>query len=173
MDIADIRPPTDPRTGAARLARAAAAGVALAWLAPCASAAILYKSIGPNGVVQFSDVPPEHGVIVEERFVPEPPGIGAAAADEGQDPLEALENPLQSLADDGASDPALAHANAQVDLAEHALALARGSKAARREGLRLQVAARDPSQEARVRFYERDLAAARANLLEALKRHSR
>jgi len=104
-----------------------------------ADATVLYKSIGPNGVVQFSDTRPETGVVVEERIVSAAsdgaPILGTA---DGVS-LFGFENPLELAADNGLElDDALAKANAQVDLAEHALALARASAWTRQEGLRLQ-----------------------------------
>jgi len=78
-----------------------------------ASAATLYKSIGPNGVIQFSDTPPEKGQIVAQMALPD--RNAPAGADAG--------SPVQTPAQD--YDAALDKANQQLDLAEHALAQAR------------------------------------------------
>jgi len=78
-----------------------------------ASAATLYKSIGPNGVIQFSDTPPEKGQIVAQMALPD--RNAPAGADAGA--------PVQAPAQD--YDAALDKANQQLDLAEHALAQAR------------------------------------------------
>jgi hypothetical protein len=136
-----------------------------------AQATVLYKSIGPNGVIQFSDTPPETGVVVEERIVDaSSDGAPTMGVIDGL-PLPGFENPLELAADNGlALDDALAQANAQVDLAEHALALARSSSWTRHEGLRLQGSQRTQSDAARVAFYERNLESARANLLALLNR---
>ncbi len=145
---------------------------ALAGCAFPAQATVLYKSIGPNGVIQFSDRPPEDGVVVEERLVPDASSDGQpiGVAPDGM-PLLAFENPLQIGADDGLDrDEALATANRQVDLAEHALALARASTWTRREGLRLRNSRRASTDTARIAFYERNLRTARANLLAAMDR---
>lgn len=156
-----------------RRASSFALRLALAALAGCtlpAQATVLYKSIGPNGVIQFSDRPPEEGVIVEERLVPEAGSDGrpVAAAPDGT-PLLAFLNPLEIDAAGFGNDEALATANQQVDLAEHALALARASTWTRREGLLLRDTRRTSTDAARIAFYERNLRAARANLLAAMQ----
>lgn len=148
-----------------RLATAAFAACALP-----SHATVLYKSIGPNGVIRFSDTPPEDGVVVEERFVDPSGGQPFAGAPDGM-PLLAFENPLETAEHEGVdTDDALAAADQQVDLAEHALALARGSAWTRNEGLRLGNPRHAPGDAARIAFYERNLRAARANLLAAMKR---
>jgi len=136
-----------------------------------ADATVLYKSIGANGVIQFSDTPPETGVVVETRIVDaHSDGAPIVGTMDGLT-LFGFENPLELAADNGlALDDALAKANERVDLAEHALALARSSAWTRREGLRLQTWHRAQGEDARIDFYERNLAAARANLLALLKR---
>jgi uncharacterized protein DUF4124 len=148
-----------------------AALLALALLAAPAHAGMLYKSIGPNGVVQFSDTPPANGVVVEQR----PTGIVAAAAP-ALGATSALypsagpaSNPLVALGDGSGDDEALARANAQVDLAEHALALARRALDADSARLRLKEAARAHTDDDRIAFYEHDLKLARNNLIEMLK----
>ena len=151
-----------------RAARTLFAATAIALFAPACDAAMLYKSIAANGVIQFSDTPPDNGVVVEQRVVRDP------GSDAGADPGgEALENPLQTLADGTGNDAALARANAQVDLAEHALALARRSTWSEREGLRLDAAGRSSTDDERIRFYEGNVKAARASLIEAMARRSR
>jgi len=135
-----------------------------------ADATVLYKSIGPNGVVQFSDTPPETGVVVEQRIV-DTASDGAPIVGTDGLSLFGFENPLELAADNGLElDDALAKANEQVNLAEHALALARASAWTRREGLRLQTWHRAQGDAARVAFYERNLETARTHLLALLKR---
>jgi hypothetical protein len=144
--------------------RAALAFAACALAATSAGAVTLYKSIAPNGVIQFSDTPPENGVVVEERIV-DPGGAGQPIA--GGATL-AFANPLEAVEAGVPLDDALAKANAQVDLAEHQLALARDSAWTRREGLRLRTAHRTRADDERVAFYERNLKVARARLVELL-----
>ena len=150
-----------------RFAHAALAACALA--ASPAWATVLYKSITASGVVQFSDTPPENAVIVEQRPVGEPsngqPVFGIAGL-----PSLAFANPLEAVAEGAVPDEALAQANAKVDLAEHALALARNSARTRREGLRLHSGERTSADRDRIAFYERNLKLARAHLLELMKK---
>jgi hypothetical protein len=154
---------------AMHIPRALALAIAACTLVPAAaSATTLYKSIGPNGVVQFSDTPPENGVVVEERIVGDAGSLGQAVPGAAGAPL-AFANPLEAIAAGVPLDEALARANAQVDLAEHQLALARGSAWTRREGLRLDAPRRKPTDAERVAFYERNLGIARAHLLELLR----
>lgn len=151
------------------LARLPLAAAALAF-AGAAHASILYKSIGPNGVVQFSDTPPEKGIIVEERKIGDPPSMAPNAVT----PVGALALLSIGSVGDGATDEAdLARANSQLDLAEHALALARRSTWSPRDGLRLKGVDRNSADDERIDFYKRNLAAARRNLMEVLKRYSR
>ena len=135
-----------------------ALAAALLFLSPAAHAGVLYKSIGPNGIVQFSDSPPRDGTIVEQRTIGSAPAAPTPAA-----------NPLQGLADGSDDDEALARANTQVDLAEHALALARHALDVDPAHMRLDVAARTRADDDRIAFYEHDLKLARNNLLEMLK----
>lgn len=150
----------------ARVAIMALAACAL-W-APAASATVLYKSIGPHGVVQFSDTPPEQGVVIEERIVGSG-SDGQPIAVTGDGSL-AFQNPLEISAEGSDPGPDLARANQQVDLAEHALALARSSTWTRREGLSLSTPRRAAEDNARIAHYEQSLRAARAQLLDLLNR---
>jgi len=145
--------------------RAALAFAACALAATSASAVTLYKSIASNGVIQFSDTPPENAVVVEERHV-DTSGGGQTSA--GNATL-AFANPLEAVGAGVPLDDALAKANAQVDLAEHQLALARDSAWTRREGLHLRPAHRTRADDERVAFYERNLKVARAHLVELLQ----
>src|SRR4051812_47024883 len=110
------------------IARFTAAFLALSLAVAPAGASTLYKSVGANGVIQFSDTPPsDSSMVVERRPIETLTSVTAAAvASRG-----GLMNVAQSL--DG--DEYLVRANAQVDLAEHALALARRSMWSELEGL--------------------------------------
>lgn len=164
--------PSSPsrRRGTAALAALFGAGLALGT--GDAQATILYKSIAANGVIQFSDTPPENAHVVEARRIAEPPRAGQTFASGGSGLIEAFENPLQTVADGTENDAPLARANAQVDLAEHALALARRDLWRQIEGLRLQATERSRMDEERIAFYRKSLAAARSNLMAALRQRS-
>jgi hypothetical protein len=136
----------------------------LVTAAPATLASMLYKSISPTGVVQFSDTPPESGVILEERPV---------ASSDGPSTQPVNGQPLVQLAElatveDG--DKALARANQKVDLAEHALALARRSMWSTLDGLRLGAAPPSRADEERARYYMHNVIAARQNLLATLRK---
>jgi hypothetical protein len=145
-------------------ARSIAAALAFTLATVPAGASMLYKSVGPNGVIQFSDIPPDGASVVLERrpieSIMSVAGAGAAEA--------SAANLAQSV--DG--DAALARANAQVDLAEHALALARRSMWSELEGLRLVSHRASASEVERVDFYKRGVLAARQNLLDVLRARS-
>jgi Domain of unknown function (DUF4124) len=143
-------------SGAARIA----ALLCCAAFTP-AGAALLYKSVGPNGVLQFSDLPPEKGEVAERIRIPDATGSSAtvtAAAEAGmprEDPAE--------------TDAAVARANARLDLAEHALAEARHTVVGDYDPLRLVAAPVSRPDTARLDFYKRDVLVARQMLLEVLK----
>jgi hypothetical protein len=143
--------------------------IALALLAASlpATANVLYKSVDANGTVMFSDTPPPEGArILEERAIGAPapsysslPGAGA--------PVNGLEE-AYGLID---SDAALAQANARVDMAERALAEARGGAMPRTEGLRLPQATQVSgiANSSQVEFCKRDVKLARQALLDLLR----
>ena len=67
------------------------------------------------------------------------------------------------------SDVAVARADAQVDLAEHALALARQGLWSPRDGLRLVAARMKQGDEERVAFYKKGVQIARQQLMDLLR----
>ena len=99
-----------------------------------ASAGGIYKSVGADGAILFSDTPP---------------GI-----------------PSQALAE---SEGLVARANAQIDLAEHALALARQGLASPHDGLRFVAARMTQSDGERVAFYMKDVRIACRQLMDLLR----
>ena len=144
-----------------------AAWLAIAALAaPCvASATVLYKSIGPNGVVQFSDMPPaDRSVVVEQRALPS--HTAAAASD--LPPRDGDMAGLPYVIEDGSG--ALARANAQLDLAEHALAEALRSLGSPLQQMHLKSHDNGvPQSAARIDFFRRNVQAARQNLMNVLR----
>ena len=134
------------------------AALLLAGIFVPAQAGMLYKSIGPNGTVMFSDTPPAGDArIVEQRV------IGALSS--GSPVTLGAASPLQLID----SDEAVQRANAQVDQAEHELALARRSTWSAHEGLRLASTRPTMSDTERVEFYKRNLRSARQYLVELLR----
>ncbi len=126
-------------------------------------AAVLYKSLSPRGVIEFSDTPPENNTILERIPVhregePQP---------DASAPLPAEPPPVES-AKSRAADAMIDKANAQLDLAEHALALARQGRGSEADPMRLAAPRMTPADLARVDFYRKNVAAARRQLMQAL-----
>jgi hypothetical protein len=123
-------------------------------------AATLYKSIGPDGTIMFSDVPPPADArIVEQRQI-------GSSGYTTPGPAQGAFQDITQLID---SDAALARANAQVDLAEHSLAEARRGTWSPRDGLNLAGRALTRGDVERIEYYKRGVVAARQNLMELLR----
>lgn len=136
------------------------AAIAIVLMPATALGAVLYKSVAPNGTVIFSDVPPPPGArLVEQIVVTE----GRATADAGLPRVVGGAGPML------VSDDAIAQANEQLDLAEHALALARRELWSPREGLRLGTRRMTRGDEERVEYYKKNVRIARRYLMELLQ----
>lgn len=122
-----------------------------------ASATVLYKSVGANGVVEFSDTPPEGkpSTIIQSGSSTRSSAAGTAGA-AGSAGMPIYE------------DGALARANAELDLAEHALAEALRAIGSPLAGLRLSTGRATAADLQRIAFYRRNVQLARTNLLEML-----
>ena len=139
------------------LRRVIGATVALALAVP-GGAATLYKSVSPEGSIEFSNVRPEGRTQVVELAMADPsPGARPAAAG----------IPLDE------NDPALVAANEKLDLAEHQFAIARRSTWSPHDGLHLAPTPRTLSDVKRVQYYDRMLSAAHTALIEALGHRAR
>ena len=134
--------------------------LALVACAP-AIAGVLYKSVDANGTLMFSDVPPAGNARILEMRVsaPRSPEPGAPIIGNGL-------NEATQMID---SDAALVQANARVDMAERALAVARRELWSPRDGLSLVSSRRDSLSEERVQLCKRDLLVARQALMELLR----
>ena len=142
--------------------RAAFASILIAATLP-ANAGMLYKSVASDGSVMFSDMPPPSGArIVEQRVIAANGAIKDAASSAASRTLDAL----QGLFD---TDGELAKANTAVDMAEHALALARRDFWSVRDGLRLKTTAKAPADEKRIESFRKDLLLARQALLDLVR----
>jgi hypothetical protein len=123
------------------------------------NAAMLYKSIGANGTIIFSDVPPPSDArVIDQRRMPD---SASAAAAPGRAGMPIYEFPEY--------DAEIAQANTQVDLAEHALALARQGLWSPRDGLRLVAGRMSQGDEDRVEFYKKGVRVARQQLMDLLR----
>ncbi|HET7402741.1 MAG TPA: DUF4124 domain-containing protein [Usitatibacter sp.] len=149
------------------LLRTTALLLATATLASPAMGTVLYKSIAANGVVEFSDVPPtDNSKLVEERQIGRPvlepaAAITTAAATVVQTTPVAMESLI--------ADEAVARASEKVDLAEHALAVARQGLWSPRDGLHLRSPGRTAADEQRLEFFKRGVIAARQALMDTLR----
>jgi uncharacterized protein DUF4124 len=139
--------------------------LALAAASPMAPAAVLYKSVDANGVVMFSDTPPPDGArVLEERPLPSGPSSPGAPVEYAQVPGLI---PAEQMLD---YDAVISRANAQVDQAESALALARREVgAADSFGLRLRATRLASEDDARLETYRNNVKVARRQLMELLR----
>jgi len=135
-------------------------------LVPAAQASTLYKSVGPNGTIMFSDMPPGPDArIVEQREIR--PSTGTWSASGPPNGFDLAEQLIDS-------DAALARANAQLDQAERALAEARRVTFTPREGLKMISTARPTlADEERIENCKRGVKIARQQLMELLRERRR
>jgi hypothetical protein len=137
--------------------------VIAAALAGPAGAAVLYKSVSPQGVIEFSDQPPERSPsrVVEQIYMKdtEKASSGEASIASGPSREEQFRE----------ADGAVQRANAQVDLAEHALAEARRQVLADQDPMRLKSTRVTRGDIERIDFYKKSVLAARQTLLETLQ----
>jgi hypothetical protein len=125
-----------------------------------ASAGVLYKSIGPNGVVQFSDTPPEQGAVVAQMQLAD--RNASATANRGA-PIETSP----------ALDDAVQRAGSQVDLAEHALAQARRTVWSEPDLLHVGSPHMSRTDRDRIAYYEKGVRLARLAMADVMRRKLR
>src|SRR5260221_2191440 len=128
--------------------------LALIAFGGAAHAAVLYKSVSPTGGVEFSDTRPDDREGVERIA-----GLSAGAARRRD------EASYRGL------DEAVMRANDQLDLAEHALAVARHSPVAPPDLLRFGERRFTAEHIARVAYCRKYVLNARPSLHEADERH--
>ena len=149
--------------GALRLAPA----LLFAFAASYADAAVLYRSVSPEGTIQFTDLPPEKTARKVERIVmpdSSSPASSGAPATPAAGPTR--EDPLQA-------DLAVQRAGLQVDMAEHALAVARRSVSSEPDPLRFNAVRMTRSDVERIEFFKKNALLARQMLLEVLQQKRR
>ena len=130
----------------------------LASLTGPAPASVLYKSVSPTGVIEFSDIAPGKDRIVERIVIPD------SGSSSGAPRVASGSSSDESMMDRDAS---VQRASYQVDMAEHALAQARRPMWAEQD-LRLAGARMTRGDVERVEFYKRGVLAARQVLMEVL-----
>ncbi len=139
-----------------------AAALLFAFAGGSADAAVLYRSVSPEGTIQFTDLPPEKTARRVERIVmPDSSSPASSGAPTTLAGGMAREDPLQA-------DLAVQRASMQVDMAEHALAEARRG-AGETDPMRMVSTRMSRGDFDRVAFYKKDVLLARAQLLEVLK----
>ena len=125
-----------------------------------APAAVLYKSVAPNGTLEFSDIPPEKGRAVERILFADPsPPANARSIAAG----------LPREEPSSETDAAIARANAQFDFAEHSLAVARRLIWSQPDPSRLGAPRITRAEIERSEFYKRSVLFARQTLMEVLQ----
>ena len=130
--------------------------IVLTTLALPAGAGGLYSSVAADGGILLSDMPPHSGARIDAQ------GLTSAASGVATAP----DMPYYEPSEPGG---AVARANEQVDLAEHALALARQGLWSSRDGLRLVVARMKQGDKERVAFYKKDVRIACRQLMDLLR----
>ncbi|HSJ95898.1 MAG TPA: DUF4124 domain-containing protein [Myxococcota bacterium] len=124
-----------------------------------AHGSVLYKSVDPSGTIVFSDRPPRGDArLIEARPLERDGAVPGTLPTAMEMAFELIDQ-----------DAALAHANAEVDLAEHALALARRDLWSVRDGLRLDASSRTEEDALRVDYYRQQVHQARRALLQRLR----
>ena len=137
----------------------------LAFAAVPCGAAVLYKTIDEKGVVMFSDLPPDRGVPSKTLIVPETSSAVPGNMKEAGTVL-AEHTPEEQMR---LSDDAVQRASMQVDVAEHALAVARRPVWAPVDIMALQGPKMTHSDRERIDFYRKNLRAAQQHLADLLR----
>lgn len=143
----------------------AAVLAACATFAAPSGAAVLYKTVDEKGVITFSDLPPAPGADAKRIVVPETPsaGPGAVHSADATAPETLTEERIRS------SDESVQRASLEVDMAEHALAVARRPlwnpvDLMKLEGVRLSRTDND-----RIAYYRKNLRVAQQQLSDLLR----
>lgn len=146
---------------ALRIARLASLALAAIGVVASVDAGVLYKSVDRSGRVTFSDMPVEGAVAVQRIETSD--SVKPAVSETPGAPM------YLALAD--SYDEAVAQANAKVDLAEHALAVARAS-IVDEDPLSLGGHALSRADRQQLEFYKKDLASARRQLMRVLQQRN-
>ena len=144
-----------------------ALAAAVTALALPAGAAMLYKSVDAKGVIQFSDLPPPPGVDAKAIVVPETSAAvpGASRSVDLAAAAPAREEQLRM------NDEVVQRASAQVDLAEHALAVARRPMWEVADPMNLGGPRLSPADRDKLDFYRKNLKIAQQQLADVLRTH--
>jgi len=146
------------------LARAALL-IACATFAISSGAAVLYKTVDEKGVIMFSDLPPVPGADAKRIVVPEASSAvpGAVHSADATAPETLTEERIR------AEDEAVQRASLQVDMAEHALAVARRPLWQPVDLGRLDGGRMSPADNERIAYYQKNLRIAKQQLADLLR----
>jgi len=144
----------------------AALAVALASLAMPTGAAVLYKTVDEKGVVTFSDLPPGKGVEAKRLVMPESSAaVPGALRSADATPVA----PVTPMEETYLGDEAVRRASLQVDMAEHALAVARRPLWEVADPMKLTGPQRTRADQERIDFYQKNLRIAKQELADLLR----
>lgn len=146
--------------------RRAAFSIILATLCLPAGAAVLYKSVDEKGVVMFSDLPPDKGTEAKRLVVPESAAaVPGAIRSADATPLA----PTTRVEETYLGDEAVQRASLQVDMAEHALAVARRPLWEVADPMKLAGPKMTRADQERVDYYQKNLKIAKQQLADLLR----
>src|ERR1700752_1756196 len=127
-----------------------------------ATAAVLYKSVSPEGSVTFSDMPPQKAQAVERIVMPD----SSSRASSGNPVIVAGPTREEEMR---GSDEAVQRANEQGDLAEHALAMARRPLWSEPNVRAISMQRMSRADYDRLEFYKKNVRIARQQLADVLR----
>ena len=134
-----------------------------------AGAAVLYKSVDAKGVVTFSDLPPDRGTDAKAIMVPESSSAVPGASHERNLAASAPTHDENLYT----GDQAVLSASMQVDMAEHALAVARRPVWEVADPMKLQGPRLTPTDLERIEHYRKSLKIAQQQLADVLRTQRR
>ena len=139
-----------------------AAGAALATPS---GAAVLYKTVDEKGVIMFSDLPPTPGADAKRIVIPEAPSAvpGTAHSADATAAETLTEERIRS------GDESVQRASLQVDMAEHALAVARRPLWQPVDLMKLDGGRMSPGDNDRIAYYQKNLRIAKQQLADLLR----
>jgi hypothetical protein len=139
---------------------------ALCAFAIPASAAVLYKTVDEKGVVMFSDTPPAQGVDAKRIQVPE----SSSAVPGALRPTDTIVAGTPTVEERmRLGDEAVQRASTQVDLAEHALAVARRPLWEVADPMKLDAPKLTRADRERLEYYRKNLKVAQQQLSDVLR----
>jgi hypothetical protein len=143
--------------------------MACATFATSSGAAVLYKTVDEKGVIMFSDLPPTPGADAKRIVVPEASSAVPGAVH------SADANAAQALTEERirSSDESVQRASLQIDMAEHALAVARRPLWDPSDLMKLDPPRMSAGDRDRLAYYRKDLKVAQSQLSDLLRTRRR